>query len=71
MIPSPVERQGVLFVCAASGFVGLALEVIWFRSLVMFLTATTYVFTIVLAIVLGGIAAGSAIVTPTLRGNRD
>ena len=71
MVPSPAERRGVLLVCAVSGFVGLALEVVWFRSLVMFLAATTYVFTIVLAIVLGGIAAGSAMVTPTLRRNRD
>jgi spermidine synthase len=61
----------VLAVAAASGFVGLALEVIWFRTLVMFLAATTYMFTIVLAIVLGGIAAGSAIMAPLLARQRD
>ena len=65
------DRYAVLVVAAASGFVGLALEVIWFRTLVMFLAATTYVFTIVLAIVLGGIAAGSAIMAPLLRHQRD
>jgi spermidine synthase len=61
------DRYSVLVVAAASGFVGLALEVIWFRTLVMFLPATTYVFTIVLAIVLGSIAVGSAIIAPFLR----
>src|SRR5688572_11843745 len=68
---TPRGRHLVLAACAVSGFVGLALEIIWFRALVMFLAATTYVFTIILAIVLGGIAAGSALATRWLRRDRD
>ena len=64
-------RHLVLAACAVSGFVGLALEIIWFRALVMFLAATTYVFTLILAIVLGGIATGSALATRWLRRDRD
>jgi spermidine synthase len=63
-------RRRVLVVFGISGFVALALEVVWFRMLLMFLPATTYVFTTMLAIVLGGIAAGSAIATPVLRRSR-
>ena len=55
-------RRVVLGVFAVSGFTSLALEIIWFRALVMFLPATTYAFTMILAVVLGGIAGGSAIV---------
>jgi spermidine synthase len=65
------DRRLILVVFAISGFVGLALEIIWFRALVMFLSATTYVFTTVLAVVLGGIAVGSAIATRLLRRERD
>jgi spermidine synthase len=64
-------RHRVLVVFGVSGFVALALEVVWFRMLLMFLPATTYVFTTMLAIVLGGLAAGSAIATPPLRRTRD
>ena len=51
----------MLIVFGISGFVSLALEIVWIRALLMFLPATTYVFTTILAVVLGGIAAGSAI----------
>jgi len=69
-LPARVRRL-VLAVFAVSGFTGLALEIIWFRALVMFLAATTYVFTLILAVVLGGIAFGSAIATRALRHDRD
>jgi spermidine synthase len=52
---------------AVSGMTSLALEVIWFRMLVLYFPATTYAFTAMLASVLGGIAAGSLIVSPVLR----
>jgi spermidine synthase len=52
---------------AVSGMTSLALEVIWFRTLVLYFPATTYAFTAMLASVLGGIAAGSLIVAPVLR----
>jgi spermidine synthase len=68
-VPPPRVRRLIITAFALSGFVALALEIIWFRALVMFLPATTYVFTIILATVLGGIAAGSAIATRALRRN--
>jgi spermidine synthase len=54
-------------VFAISGFSALALEVVWFRVLVLFVAATTYAFTTMLAGVLFGIAAGSALATPLLE----
>ena len=57
----------VLAVFAISGFASLALEVIWFRVLIVFLGPTTYAFTLMLASVLAGIAAGSAMVAPVMR----
>jgi spermidine synthase len=57
----------VLAAFAISGFASLALEVIWFRVLVVFLGPTTYAFTVMLASVLAGIALGSAIMTPMMR----
>jgi spermidine synthase len=59
--PEAVPAPLVLTVMAVSGFAALALEIVWFRVLVQFLPATTYAFTTMLATVLGGIAAGSAL----------
>jgi len=42
-------------VFAVSGFASLALEIIWFRALVMFVPATIYAFTMILAVVLAGL----------------
>jgi spermidine synthase len=60
-------RKLVLAVFAISGAVSLALEVIWFRMLVLILEETSYAFTIMLAAFLSGIAAGSYIVAPLAR----
>jgi spermidine synthase len=57
----------VLWVFFVSGVASLALEIIWFRILVVFLRPTAYAFTIMLACVLAGIALGSAIAAPILR----
>ena len=57
----------VLWVFFVSGVMSLALEIIWFRILVIFLGPTAYAFTIMLACVLAGIAIGSAIAAPFLR----
>jgi spermidine synthase len=70
--PPPLEaetpvRRRVLAVFALAGFAGMALEVVWFRILVLFITATTYAFTTMLAVVLLGIAIGSAIAAARLR----
>jgi spermidine synthase len=56
----------VLVVFGVSGFASLALEVIWFRVLGIMLGPTSYVFTLMLAFVLAGIAIGSAVVTPLM-----
>ena len=61
----------VLFVLALAGFTGLALEVVWFRLLVLFLPATTYAFTTMLATVLLGIALGSGIAAARVRRSPD
>jgi len=61
----------VLTFFALSGVASLALEVIWFRMLVLIMPATTYAFTTMLATVLGGIALGSGMATKMLRRERD
>ena len=48
----------LLVVFAVSGFVSIALEVVWFRVLVLYVESDTYAFTIMLAAVLTGIAIG-------------
>ena len=61
----------MLWTFFVSGLMSLALEIIWFRTLVIFLRPTAYAFTIMLACVLAGIALGSAIAAPLLRMRRD
>jgi spermidine synthase len=60
-------RRLILWTFFISGFLSLALEIIWFRMLVVFLRPTAYAFTIMLACVLAGIAMGSALASPLLR----
>lgn len=67
----PWTRRAVLVVFGLSGAVSLALEVLWFRVLVIFLRPTTYSFTLMLGTVLGGIAIGSYIASPILRRGRN
>jgi spermidine synthase len=66
-----VSHAGIGIVVATSGFVALALEIVWFRMLVQYLAATTYAFTTMLATVLAGIALGGAIAARMLRRDRD
>jgi spermidine synthase len=61
------DGRTVLGVFALSGLVTLALEVVWFRILALFLRPTAYAFTIMLAAVLVGLALGSYLVAPWLR----
>jgi spermidine synthase len=65
------HRAAVLCVFAVSGFATLALEVIWFRAVVLVARPTVYTFAAMLASVLAGIAAGSYLVTPLLRRGRS
>ncbi|HEX7780468.1 MAG TPA: fused MFS/spermidine synthase [Vicinamibacterales bacterium] len=69
--PVPSDRprlrlRQIPVVFAVSGFAALGLEVVWFRVLVLIVTATTYAFTTMLAMVLLGIAMGSALAGPLL-----
>lgn len=64
-------RRVVLVVFAVSGFATLALEVVWFRVLVLYVEATTYAFTVMLATVLIGIAVGSYVATLLMRRRAD
>jgi spermidine synthase len=64
---SMADETLVLVVFGISGFASLALEVIWFRVLGIMLGPTSYVFTLMLAAVLTGIALGSALITPFMR----
>jgi spermidine synthase len=63
------DRRGlqvILAVFTLSGVVSLALEVVWFRVLTLFLRPTVYGFSVMLATILAGIALGSYIATPLL-----
>ena len=52
------------------GGISLALEVVWFRVLTLFLRPTVYGFSVMLATILIGISLGSYIVTPLLDRRR-
>jgi spermidine synthase len=65
------ERRAVLIVIALAGFAGLALEVVWFRLLLLIVPATSYAFSTMLAIVLLGIAAGAAIAAARIPRSPD
>lgn len=58
-------------IAALSGFLALTLEIVWFRTLVQYLAATTYAFTAMLVAVLVGIAAGSGLSARLLLARRD
>jgi spermidine synthase len=63
------ERQllVVIAVFTLSGVIALAIEVVWFRVLTLFLRPTVYGFAVMLATILTGIALGSYVVTPLLE----
>ena len=66
---SPARRT-VLIVFGLSGFASLALEVIWFRVLVLLVRPTVYGFAVMLAVLLSGIGIGSYLVSPLLKRER-
>ena len=63
-------RRAVLWVFAFSGFMSLALEVIWFRVLVLLVRPTVYGFAMMLAVLLLGIGLGSYLVSALLKRER-
>jgi spermidine synthase len=67
---APRSLNVVLAVFTLSGAVALALEVVWFRVLTLFLRPTVYGFAVMLATILAGIAIGSYLVTPLFLLNR-
>lgn len=60
-------QRVVLVTFAVSGFVAIALEVVWFRVLVLYLESDTYAFTVMLATVLMGLALGGYAAAAVLR----
>ena len=73
-VPRPrltADDLRLIVVFGLSGFAALAFEIVWFRLLVLFVPATTYAFTTMLAAVLFGIAAGSALAPRILNRARD
>jgi len=62
--PLTRSERMILLVAFSSGLAILALEVVWTRSLVLILGASTYAFSTMLTAVLIGIAAGSAVFAP-------
>ena len=59
---------GAAFIC---GGILLALEVVWFRFLLLFLEATSLIFAVLLAVVLAGIALGGLAAAAWLRRDPD
>ncbi|HXG71650.1 MAG TPA: fused MFS/spermidine synthase, partial [Gemmatimonadaceae bacterium] len=64
-------RTLVLVVFALSGFASIALEVVWFRVVTLFLRPTVYGYALMLTAVLSGIAVGSFLVAPFMRRRWD
>lgn len=60
-------RMLVLAVFTLSGFASLAIEVIWFRVIVLLIRPTVYGFAMMLATLLFGIAAGSYVAAHLLK----
>jgi predicted membrane-bound spermidine synthase len=72
--PPPPRSRGALPLLAAAALCGgalLALEVVWFRFLALFVMPSGLVFAVLLAVVLAGIAGGSLLGGAWLRRQAD
>ncbi len=69
--PSPPAPWRLLGVAALCGAALLALEVVWFRFLSMFLVGTSLTFALMLAVVLLGIGAGGLVASSWLRADPE
>jgi spermidine synthase len=67
----PAESRYAVLVAMLCGFVSLALEVIWFRALILVFGSTTYSFTVMLGVFLLGISLGSLLIARVLDRLRD
>jgi spermidine synthase len=61
------EPRGVYAAIALSGFTALGAEVVWTRLLSLLFGATTYTFSMILAVFLAGLGAGSALGAALVR----
>jgi spermidine synthase len=66
-----LPRSVILFATFISGFIALALEVLWTRLLSEGLGATIYLFVLILAVYLLGIACGSSLYSRLSHSARD
>jgi spermidine synthase len=62
----PFTSRYAISAAILCGFVSLALEVVWFRSLILVFGSTTYSFTVMLGVFLLGISAGSLLIALAL-----
>lgn len=73
--PAPSLRSGphrhVMIAIGLSGFVALGSEVVWTRLMALTLGATTYTFSIILAVFLAALGAGSALGSYVSRHSAD
>lgn len=60
------NARWAIAIATLCGFASLALEVIWFRALILVFGSTTYSFTVMLAVFLLGIGLGSLLIAPLL-----
>ena len=63
----PWEQRAIYAAMALSGFTALGAEVVWTRLLSLLFGATTYTFSMILAVFLAGIGIGSAIGATIVR----
>jgi spermidine synthase len=69
-LASPRRNRVVYVVIALSGLTALSAEVIWTRILALVFGATTYTFSLILAVFLAGLGIGSSIGSALARGLR-
>ncbi len=62
-----VPSRGLVLAAFLCGAIALALEVLWFRLLLMFVYGTSLAFAVLLAVVLLGVAAGGLLAGSVLR----
>lgn len=60
------EARSAIVLATLCGFVSLALEVVWYRALILVFGSTTYSFTVMLSVFLLGMALGSMLISPFL-----
>jgi spermidine synthase len=74
-LPRRTQSVGLLWTAALalglSGFASLTLQVVWTRLAALILGPTTYAFSVVVAVSIGGLAAGSAIASRLVARSRQ